>query len=202
MTGAVARIVVCARSQLMSEAVAHLISQASDLHAVPTAPGDVASVLDREGAVLVVTDADVGPRLGPLPKVPTVVVGERVGDAAGGGETYRVRRATTGEELLGQIRAALARATPPARPRRDASRGRRATDAKPWLTNREAAVLSRLATGRRPEEIAEELGVSANTVRTHVQNLSAKLGARSRVDAVAKARELGLVERTAGDGAR
>ncbi len=204
MTGTGSRILVCARSRLVSEAIAYLISQAPGLHAVASAPDELERWLDGGGADLLVTDADVGPDLDPaqLARVAMVVIGQRAGDTAGCVGAYHVRRATTGGELLDQVRAALGHAAPPARPRRDAGQARRATDAKPWLTDRELAVVSLLAAGRRPEQIAEHLGVSANTVRTHVQNLSAKLDARSRVDAVAKARALGLVERPPGDGAR
>ena len=42
-------------------------------------------------------------------------------------------------------------------------------------------------------QIASELIVSANTVRTHMRHIYAKLDAHSRSEAVARARELGLV---------
>ena len=48
------------------------------------------------------------------------------------------------------------------------------------------------ATSPRPE-IASELVVSTNTVRTHMRHIYAKLDAHTRSEAVARARELGLV---------
>jgi len=45
-----------------------------------------------------------------------------------------------------------------------------------------------LAQGRGPAEIADELGVSAHTVRTHTNKIFAKLGVHSRLEAVAMAR--------------
>jgi hypothetical protein len=42
--------------------------------------------------------------------------------------------------------------------------------------------------GRRQAEIAEELGLSANTVRTHTNKIFAKLGVHSRLEAVTVAR--------------
>jgi hypothetical protein len=42
-------------------------------------------------------------------------------------------------------------------------------------------------------EIARELSVSPNTVRTHIKNLYAKLGTHHRAEAVERARALGLL---------
>ena len=50
------------------------------------------------------------------------------------------------------------------------------------LTAREEDVLAALATGRTNIEIAEDLFVSLSTVKTHIANLMAKLGARNRVE--------------------
>ena len=62
------------------------------------------------------------------------------------------------------------------------------------LTPRERAVLKLLAGGRGMPEIARGMGVSEHTVRTHMQNLYAKLGAHSRLDVVRFAAKHGLVE--------
>lgn len=52
------------------------------------------------------------------------------------------------------------------------------------LTRREHQVLGLIATGRQNDAIAQALGISANTVRTHVQSIFAKLGVSSRLAAV------------------
>ena len=58
------------------------------------------------------------------------------------------------------------------------------------LTPRERTVLTCLAEGAgRREVIADQLHLSVNTVRTHVQNLMAKLGVHSALEAVALTRE-------------
>jgi DNA-binding NarL/FixJ family response regulator len=52
------------------------------------------------------------------------------------------------------------------------------------LTVREREVLSRLAEGRSIEEIAAELVLSGETIRTHVRNAMGKLGTRTRAHAI------------------
>lgn len=63
----------------------------------------------------------------------------------------------------------------------------------PWLTAREHEVLTQLARGATYADIAATLFVSANTVKTHVTSLYAKLGAARRSEALAAARTLHLV---------
>jgi DNA-binding NarL/FixJ family response regulator len=61
------------------------------------------------------------------------------------------------------------------------------------ISPRELGVLHALAAGQSNKEIARTLGVSPNTVKTHLARLYDKLGAVRRTDAVARARELGLL---------
>jgi DNA-binding CsgD family transcriptional regulator len=61
------------------------------------------------------------------------------------------------------------------------------------LSPRELDVLEQLAAGHSNKEIARRLEVSPNTVKTHLAQLYAKLGARRRTDAVQRARGLGLL---------
>lgn len=63
------------------------------------------------------------------------------------------------------------------------------------LTERELEILRLLAQGKPSEGIAEELTISANTVRTHLQNIFSKLGAHSKLEAVATANARGLLDR-------
>jgi LuxR family transcriptional regulator, maltose regulon positive regulatory protein len=67
------------------------------------------------------------------------------------------------------------------------------------LTARERAVLRLLPTLRSFDEIAEDLTVSANTVKTHVRAIYTKLGVTRRRDAVTVALERGLVENEHAD---
>jgi DNA-binding CsgD family transcriptional regulator len=61
------------------------------------------------------------------------------------------------------------------------------------ITEREGQVLQLLADGRSNKEIAARLGVSPNTVKTHVARLFEKLQVARRTEAIQLARELGLV---------
>ncbi|MFN2557327.1 MAG: LuxR C-terminal-related transcriptional regulator [Nitriliruptorales bacterium] len=62
------------------------------------------------------------------------------------------------------------------------------------LSPREREVLALLAQGETNRTIAQSLGISAETVQTHVRNLLGKLDVGSRLEAVAKAMRLGLVD--------
>ena len=66
------------------------------------------------------------------------------------------------------------------------------------LTEREKEVLQLTAEGLSTAEVAEHLVISAQTVQTHVRNVLAKLGARSKLQAVAFAAKNGYVERRKG----
>jgi LuxR family maltose regulon positive regulatory protein len=61
------------------------------------------------------------------------------------------------------------------------------------LSDSEIRVLRYLPTNLSTPEIANELYVSPNTVKTHIRNLYAKLGTHRRAEAVAQARALGLL---------
>lgn len=62
------------------------------------------------------------------------------------------------------------------------------------LTEREVEVLGLIAEGLTNQEIADKLYISLTTVKTHVGNILAKIGARDRVQAVIFAYENGLVD--------
>ena len=76
-------------------------------------------------------------------------------------------------QVLGEIEPALKRAPP--------------------LSPRERETLTLLAAGYSTGQMAQKMSISKETVRNHVKGLLRSLGARSRVEAVAKAREAGLI---------
>jgi len=61
------------------------------------------------------------------------------------------------------------------------------------ISPREYAVLERLCAGESTKEIARRLGVSPNTVKSHLQRLFNKLEVQSRTQAIARARALRLI---------
>jgi len=72
--------------------------------------------------------------------------------------------------------------------------GHRPGSARPHALNpRDREVLRHLAAGRSTAQIAAALSVSANTARTRIRRVSAKLAVTGRVEVVGAARSLGLV---------
>ena len=62
------------------------------------------------------------------------------------------------------------------------------------ISERELQVLKLLADGRSNKEIASNLDVSPNTVKTHIARLFEKLEVRRRTEAILRARELGMLQ--------
>ena len=96
----------------------------------------------------------------------------------------QVRRRTVVPPVLAAIADVLGGSTPPAE---------EATHAPEELSPAELRVLGYLGSPLTTGDIATELYLSPNTVRTHVRHIYAKLDAHSRGEAVARARERGLL---------
>ncbi|HLH23366.1 MAG TPA: response regulator transcription factor [Chloroflexota bacterium] len=62
------------------------------------------------------------------------------------------------------------------------------------LAPRELEVLQVLATGKSAEDAAAELGISIHTLRTHLKKCMAKMGVRSKLEAIIGALRAGLIE--------
>lgn len=71
--------------------------------------------------------------------------------------------------------------------------GRIGRDAPTALTDRELDVLQRLAHGRSTHEVAADIAVSDETVKSHLKQIFRKLDVRDRTQAVAEALRRGLV---------
>ena len=61
------------------------------------------------------------------------------------------------------------------------------------LTPREKEVMALMGAGLSSRAVAAKMGISYTTVRTHIRSLGSKLGVHSKLEAIVKARELGLI---------
>lgn len=140
--------------------------------------------------------------LGPMPEAARVVAALRTGIAGW------VPKDESIEWLLGVIRGVMRGETwlpvttvgPVLRLLLDERNERETSSQHPLggLTPREREVLSYLAEGIGRLEVAERMHLSANTIRSHLQNLMGKLGVHSTLEAVALARQAELGEARSG----
>ena len=61
------------------------------------------------------------------------------------------------------------------------------------ISEREKSVLECIACGLSNQEVADKLHISLHTVKTHARRINAKLGVKSRTQAIVRARELGVL---------
>jgi DNA-binding NarL/FixJ family response regulator len=76
--------------------------------------------------------------------------------------------------------------------REDVRKAKEVGDPLDVLSPRERDVLASMAEGKRGRQIAEELLISTDTVRTHTRSIFNKLDVHSRLEAVRVARAAGL----------
>lgn len=129
-------------------------------------------------------------------------------EAVEAGAVGYVVKSEQGEEIAGAIRrAAAGEMLVPAetlaealrRQRRASGRREERERIRASLTRREREVLALTASGLENKEIATRLGIGLNTVRGYAQTLLEKMEVHSKLEAVVKAGELGLLEdETAG----
>jgi DNA-binding NarL/FixJ family response regulator len=133
---------------------------------------------------------------------------ERIADAVRAGAVGWVRKDESLHHLLGVVRGVMAGETWLPRAEMGAvlrllleerEQRRECDRLLAALTPREREILACLADGAGRRDVAERLHLSANTVRTHLQNLMAKLGVHSTLEAVAVTRALLSVSST-GEG--
>lgn len=98
-----------------------------------------------------------------------------------------IRRAAAGEILLSPDELAVLLR------RREMRKRSESTAGTPQLTPRERDVLALMAEAAEVKHIATTLKISVNTTRGYIQTILEKLGAHSRLEAVVRATELGLL---------
>jgi DNA-binding NarL/FixJ family response regulator len=122
---------------------------------------------------------------------------ELVSEAARDGALGYLLKDASAEELCGAVRT-IARGQPVYQGRSAVSLLAHSEHTTPGanstlLTERELDVLRLIAQGRSNTEIADELVVSEATVKTHINHIFAKLGARDRTQALVLAQERRLL---------
>ena len=150
------------------------------------------------------TALDIIPALAQRERVTIVLTGSadpvELGACLEAGAVAVLRKTQSFAAIVDAVRAAAAGEPAMSQAHRDAvlgaGRAQREADAAasaPFesLSPREGAVLAALVEGKTTAQIAADQFVSAATVRTQVRSLTAKLGVRSRIAAVALAREAG-----------
>jgi DNA-binding NarL/FixJ family response regulator len=98
-------------------------------------------------------------------------------------------------DVLGRVRAGQMLVAPSAFTggRAEVQSPRTGRETRPDLTRREQQVLDCLGQGMQVKTIARVLGITQETCRGYVKSLHCKLGARSQLEAVVKAQQLGLL---------
>jgi DNA-binding NarL/FixJ family response regulator len=203
------RVVLVEDHDMVAEAMALAMQRADDIEIVARARSIATALTEvrkyTPDVVLLdrrLPDGDAIDAIGPLSELgarvlmltgeATSTVAARVAEAGGCGLVLKsagldeledaVRRVADGEAVFGAefLAGVLNRLT---------GRTRSAT-----LTARERQTLGLLADGASTAEVARRLGVAVNTARNHVQRVLEKLGARSKLEAVAIARKEGLLD--------
>ncbi|GAB1515766.1 response regulator transcription factor [Actinophytocola sp. KF-1] len=203
------RVVLVEDHDMVAEAMALAMARADDIeivdraHSIATAVDAVRRhepdvvLLDRrlpDGDAIdsIGTLSRFGARVLVLTGEATATVAARVAEAGGSGLVLKsagldeledaVRRVADGEAVFGAefLAGVLNRLT---------GRTPSAT-----LTTRERQALHLLADGASTAEVAASMGVALNTARNHVQRVLEKLGARSKLEAVAIARREGMLD--------
>ncbi|HEY1420060.1 MAG TPA: response regulator transcription factor [Candidatus Dormibacteraeota bacterium] len=207
-----ARVLIVEDHQVVAEGLAALISDQEDMTVVGTA-GSVAESLVRAAELtpdIVLMDfrlgdgtgADAGTQIRQIrPEVKLIFLTREDGDAVRfaaleAGASAFIHKSRAAQEVVEAIRVVAGGGTL-FTPRAIATllnKRREVETQLERLTLREKEVLRLMAEGISSRDIAEKLGISYTTVRTHIRSLGSKLGVHSKLEAIVKARELALVE--------
>ena len=212
------RVLVVDDDNLMRAGLTMIIEQTSDVSVVGEAEDGrqavLAARLELPDVVLmdvrmpVVDGIEATRQIVSLPNPPRVLIlttfelDEYVFNALDAGASGFLLKRTPPEQLIEGIRtvaAGDALLSPSVTRRLIAEFARRPVERElsprlAELTDREREVLVAMARGLSNAELAEELYISENTVKTHVSRVLTKLGARDRVNAVVMAYQGGLME--------
>jgi DNA-binding NarL/FixJ family response regulator len=194
------RTLILSPDTIFAEALSACLAAEDGIEVVGLAldPATVGPAIDAlEPAVVLFDQRSVGPGPGSLPlpgpdaRVPlrTVLVATMAAPTAAQAEAFDA--VVPPRSSLDRVIAAIREVARDHRPR--IAHVDRAEPTGPPLTGRELEVLRLLAVGATTRAMAGQLHLSQHTVRNHVRRLTAKLGVRSRLEAVVEGRRLGYL---------
>jgi DNA-binding NarL/FixJ family response regulator len=205
----VIRVAIVDDHPIVTDGIAANLSASADIEIVATGvnAGDAVAIATAHSPDVLVLDLELGGKSGldaiaavkaASPRTRIVIFSayageERVATAFERGADSYVLKGTSSDELVAVLRAVAAGGTliPPdvaaqlARAVRQPRRDR--------LTEREREILAPLAEGLSNRAIGERLGITERTVKFHVAEILARLGAANRAQAVAIAKARGIV---------
>lgn len=205
------RVLIVDDHRVLAELLAEALAKADDIVVVGTVETGAGAVSaasatrpdvvvldydlpDVEGAAALVALQDAVPtaRVLMLTSYSSPVVLNEVMDAGAAGF---VTKRNGSAEILAAVRAVASDQTPVSADmlRSVVGSGGRRPGAD--LTERELQILRIASLGRSNQAIADELHLSVNTVRNHMQHVLTKLGAHSKLEATAIAARLGILRR-------
>ena len=192
------RLAICDGQRLFATVLAAAFSQ--DGHEIVLTTDDARQLLDNhlQPDLFLLDDLPTTEQLHNLHPRPYVVLltdarDEQAWDAYDGGAVDAVVSKSCGLRTLVEAVEAVASGNHVAegRPLPDRRRQRAVVDA---LTTRELEVLRLVVRGYSTQRMADQLGVSTHTVRTHVQQVLRKLGVHGRGKIAGAAATAGLVD--------
>lgn len=205
------RVAIVDNYRIVSDSLDAVLAQEPDIEVVATAAsvGQAAALPAELAPDIVVTDFHLSDGTGYdaalamrqlHPAIKFVFLSRDAGDdsrlaAIEAGASAYLHKSAAACEVVDTIRkvAAGGMLITPAMVAELIGRGRERTAVRESLSAREIEVLRQIALGVHMRDIAERLGISYTTVRTHVRSISSKLGTTSMLQSVAIARELDLV---------
>jgi two-component system, NarL family, response regulator DevR len=205
------RIVIVENHQLVSESLGLLLDGQQDMEVVgkATSVAEASTLPATMNPDLVVMDFHLDDGTGRdaalamrgrFPNVRFVFLSRDASDAArlaaveAGASAY-IHKSSPASEVIASIREVAhgSNLITPAMIASLVSQGRDRDHVRESLSTREREVLQLLSEGVGTREVAQRLGISYSTVRTHVRSIAAKLGTKSMVDSVVTAQGLELV---------
>jgi len=204
------RVLIAEDHTLVSEGLQSMLSSADGLEVVGAvdAGGDAIRLAEEDAVDVVLMDLKLSDDVSGLeatrrikanaPETKVVVLSMftdpgTVTEAVKAGADGYLSKGTSGNEVITAIRNVMEGRSVLDPSVTEGVLGRITRDAPAAMTDRELDVLQRLAHGRSTHEVAREIGVSDETVKSHLKQIFRKLDARDRTQAVAEALRRGLV---------